>query len=342
MMCGPGVPTKMDGLSELGRLPWFRIEEGRVQLADPSLGPVIDFHTHLAQSYVLPNQVDLMKLHPETLHYLPKSNRLDLDHYANLDFTRGDLRRMKWDLTIRSLTAGGMRATHTAANLGREMADLGIRHAVLLPIDYPALSDNAGTWLRAVAGDPRFICYGSVHPAELHPEAELDRQRALGATGVKVHPNVQAIAPEDPRAMALYRLCDERKLIVFFHCGPVGIEARHGRLRTQVRRYERPIRELPHTTFVLGHSGALQNDEAIELARRYDNVYLELAGQPIECLRRMIERAPTDRMVFGTDWPWYPQALGLAKVFIATEGRDALRHQILYGNAARLLGLPPR
>jgi uncharacterized protein len=333
-------PQQFRSLADLARLPYFHLENGRLRVTDRTVAPAIDFHTHLTLSYVRRNQVDLHRLHDCTRHYMPAANPVDLGHYGNKDFTAGDLRRLKLDLTLGSLTAGGMRATHTVANLAREMDELNIRHAVLLPIDFPVLSDNAGTWLDAVAGDPRFICYGSVHPFARQPEQRLDRQVGLGATGVKVHPNVQAVAPEGARSMALYRMCADRNLIVFWHCGPVGFEPEYGKRLTQVARYEQPIRELPGCTFVLGHAGALQNEEALELARRYPNVYLEISGQSVERIRRMIARGPTDRMVFGTDWPWYHQAIGLAKLLMATEGQYDVRHQILYGNAARLLGLP--
>jgi uncharacterized protein len=342
-MCLSPTELRFSDLEALARLPYFRLEEGRLVLADPSLGPAIDFHTHLTLSYVRRGRAeDLRRLHPETWHYLPRGNAIDLSRYASRDLSPDDLRRLRRDLTLGSFREGGMRATHTAANLAREMDDLGIRHAVLLPIDFPWLSDNAGTWLDAVAGDPRFICYGSVHPFTPAAETRLDAQRARGATGVKVHPNVQVVAPEGRRAMALYRMCEDRRMIVFWHCGPVGIEPPHGKRLTQVRRYEGPIRELPRVTFVLGHAGALQNEEALELARRYPNVYLELSGQPVHRIRRMIERGPVDRILFGTDWPWYPQAIGLAKLFLATEGREDARRQILHGNAARLLGLDSR
>ena len=327
---------------DLARLPYFKLEDGRLKLADRALGATIDFHCHLTLSYVRRNRVDLHKLHPETKIYLPRERSLDLNVYQNKNFTAKDLRTLKFDITLRSVTAGGMRATHTAANLKRDMDDLNIVHSVLLPIDFPWLSDNAGTWLDAVAGDPRFICYGSVHPRANRIEQRLDRQVGLGATGIKVHPNIQAVAPEGKRAMVLYRHATDRNLIVFWHCGPVGIEPPHGKILTQVRRYAAPIRELPRTTFVLGHAGGLQHHEALELARRYDNVYLETSGQSVASLKRMIEHGPTDRIVFGTDWPWYHQAIGLAKLLIATEDKLDVRHRILYGNAARLLGLPAK
>lgn len=341
-MCQHDHPMSFRELAELARLPYFKREEGRIKIADPGLGPTIDFHTHLSLSYVRKNRIDLHKLHPETLNYLPKERPFALDNYQNRNFSADDLSRLKRDLVLGSLTAGGMRVTHTAANLARDMDDLGIKHSVLLPIDFPFISDNAGTWLDAVANDPRFICYGSVHPFSRGRAARLDQQRARGATGLKLHPNVQVVAPEGDRSMSLYRMCDERKMVVFWHSGPVGIEPLHGKILTQMRRYEKPIRELPNATFVLGHAGSMQNEEALDLARRYDNVYLEVSGQSIDRIRRMIERGPTDRILFGTDWPWYHQAIGLAKVYLATEGNERVRRQILFDNAARLLELDTR
>ena len=67
---------------------------------------------------------------------------------------------------------------------------------------------------------------------------------------------------------------------MFFHCGPVDIETRVGGA-SQVVKYERAVAECPDTTFILGHSGALQFDVALRLAREYPNVWLELASQTL-------------------------------------------------------------
>lgn len=160
----------------------------------------------------------------------------------------------------------------------------------------------------------------------------------MGAKGIKVHPAVQLVKPDADRCMALYRACGERDLPVLFHCGPVDIETPPQRYLSQVRHYERAIAECPGTRFVLGHSGALQMDEALGFARRYDNVWLELASQSVSHVRRLVEAAPTDRVVFGTDWPFYHQATGLAKVLIATDGDLDARRRVLHDNAAALLG----
>ena len=325
----------------MAALPWFaRSDENRLVLRDRSVGPILDLHTHLALSYVRPPSVDLGKLHPETRHYLPSCCALDLDVYANRNMTPAHVRALRRDLTLRSLGPRGMRATHTVPNLLREMDEIGIRAALLLPIDYPVLSRNAEVALgEARKHSDRLLSFGSVHPFAPDAERRLDGQLAAGARGVKVHPAVQLVRPDARRARRLYRLCGEREMVVFWHCGPAGIEPRLGRYLNQVRWYEAPIRENPRTIFVLGHAGARQFDEALALQRRHPNVWLETSSQSLRNVRRMVAEGDTTRIVHGSDWPFYHPAISVAKVLIATEGRPDVRHRILWANGARLLGI---
>ena len=333
--------TRFSSTLDLCSLPWFDRQGDRL-LVDPEVGPVADLHTHLALSYLLPSSIDLAARWPRTEHYLPVERELNFDVYVNQNFSEDDLARMRRDLTLGSLTSGGMRRTHTIANLLAEMGDLNIVNSCLLAIDFPALSRNAENWLEAARGRTELITFGSVHPYALRMERRLDAQVALGARGIKVHPAVQTILPSDPRAMRLYRLCGARQLPVLFHCGPVGIEPWLGRQLSQVRHYAKPIEKNPDTTFILGHSGALQMEVALELARAHDNVYLELSSQSLGNVRKILAQADPQRIVLGSDWPFYHQAIVLAKVLLATEGDLELRHKVLYGNAARLLRLEAR
>ncbi len=334
------TPLRFTSLADLARLPWFRLDDaGRLVLRDPSVGPIADLHTHLALAYVRPMSVNLGALHAETKHYLPSCCELDLDLYANRNIPPDALAELKRDLTLRSLGPRGMRATHTVPNLVREMGEMGIRASLLLPIDFPVLSQNASVALGEAKKEPRLLSLGSVHPYASDPERRLDAQLAQGALGVKMHPAVQLVRPDARRAQALYRMCAARDMLVLWHCGPVGIEGRLPRYLSQVRFYERPIRENPRTRFVLGHSGALQFEQALELQRRYPNVWLETSSQSLSSLRRMVERADPDRIVHGSDWPFYHPAISIAKILIATEGKKELRHKMLWGNAAALLGI---
>jgi predicted TIM-barrel fold metal-dependent hydrolase len=132
-------------------------------------------------------------------------------------------------------------------------------------------------------------------------------------------------------------MCAEREMIVFWHCGPAGIEPKLGQYLNQVRFYEEPIATNPRTTFVLGHAGARQFEQALELQRRYPNVWLETSGQSLSNVRRIVERADPDRVVHGSDWPFYHPAISASKILIATEGKPEIRRKMLWSNAARLL-----
>lgn len=334
------MQTQFANHLELAKLPYFDLKDDReLVLSDRSFGPSIDVHTHLALTYVRPFCTDLRAEHERTEHYLPVERALDLGVYQNKNFTESDLKRMSRDLTLGSVTSVGMRRTHTLPNLLREMRGLGIAHCALLPIELPFISRNAELYLGVTMGQGEVICFGSVHPYEWKPERRLEAQKRRGARAVKIHPAVQMVYPNDKRAMRVYRKCGELGLPVFWHCGPVNIEPPAGRRRSQVALYEQPIAELPDTTFILGHSGALQPETALGFANRYDNVWLDLASQALPVIRELIEKGPRDRIMMGSDWPFYHQATGLAKALIATEGDEETRRMVLYGNAARLFGL---
>jgi len=333
-------PHVYESLLDLARLPWFEVDRGRLVVSErDTVGPVIDVHSHLALAYVRPMQLDLYKGSDETQHYLPSCCRIDLDVYVNRNFTEDHLAALNKDLTYGSLTRGGMRATHTVPNLAREMDELGVVKSIILPIDFPFISQNHVYAAEAAKRDDHLMAFGSVHPYAPRANEALDAQAHSGALGVKVHPNVQCVRPDDPRARKLYRMCGERNLPILIHCGPVGIEPALGRYLTQVKWYERGIAENPQTTFILGHAGALQFDEALALQKKYPNVWLETSSQSLTNVRAMVERADPDRIAFGSDWPFYHQAIPLAKVLIATESQPEMRKKILFANAARMLGL---
>ena len=119
----------------------------------------------------------------------------------------------------------------------------------------------------------------------------------------------------------------------------MDIEPKKARRLSQVANYEAPIKDLPGTTFILGHSGALQCEQAVALQKRYANVYLEVSCISLEQMQHVFQHADDDRIMFGSDWPFYHPSMQMAKVLILTESNLVLRKKVLYDNAARLLGL---
>ncbi len=332
-------PTRFVRREALARLPWFDLKAGRVVLDDPKIGPIVDVHTHLALTFLRRRSVELFAKPRPTEHYLPAERPLDLDVYCNRNFSPEDVAQLKFDLGLRCASSQGMRATHTVPNLLREMRELGIVCSLLLPIDLPGLSSNADVYLNVARRSPTLLSLGSVHPFDLDVPGRLERQARQGARGIKMHPAVQMIRPDHPRALQLYAHCADFDLPVLFHCGPVGIEGARARERCQLEHYYRAVREHPRTRFVLGHAGALQMEQALELAVSFPNVYLEVSCQSLSNLRKILAEAPIERVLFGSDWPFYHQSIGLAKILMASAGQPHIRSLVLAENAARLFKL---
>ena len=330
-------PLRYETRAALAALPWFEIDGGEIVLADKTVGPVIDTHTHYALPTLSIHTIDMNRETPDSNLLMGPCCAHHLDIRANQCFGRAELEHMKRDLLLGALTGRGHRGDHTAPNLARDMRSMNIAHAFVLGIDLAIPNRHVHDTLVTVRARSEATGYGRVHPRSLRARERFEEQLHLGARGIKLHPPNQFFRPDAWYAKRIYRWCGEEGIPVFWHCGPAGIEPKISQAFAQVRYYERPIRELPGTDFVMGHAGSLQHREAIAIQRRYPNVWLEISGLSLGQLREVIAEADTDRVVFGSDWPFYHPVLPLAKVLIATQGRPVLRQKILHDNAARLL-----
>src|ERR1700674_5801027 len=97
---------------------------------------------------------------------------------------------------------------------------------------------------QACADYPKaFTGFGSVDPLKgERAVAELDNISFLGLKGVKLHPSLQAFAPDDERHWPLYERCEELVLAILFHTGTSDIGAGQRGGQGIRLNYARPIR----------------------------------------------------------------------------------------------------
>lgn len=336
------------GYRGLAELPYFELDgRGMLRLAIDLPAETIDFHTHLAFNMFLSPHVDLLRRTPRTEYLIDCDAthppcELDLDVYMNRIADEEMLHRMERIILSMLVLGSDAAATYTIPNLLAEMDALGVRRSVLLPIasGLPWRDDPTDWWADSVARSgaaERFVVFGSVHPTSRSAAEDLRALAARGIRGVKLHPTMQRFYPDDPRAMELYQVCQELNLLVFFHAGRAGIEPEFTRKYAVMTHYVAPVHEYPNVRFVFGHSGARDHDQAIAIARKRPNVWMDVQGQGVTVLRQMLRELGPERLVFGSDWPFYPVAASLAKVLIATEGDDKARSLVLAETARRLL-----
>jgi predicted TIM-barrel fold metal-dependent hydrolase len=337
-------PLVFRGYRGLAELPWFEVgADGRLRTV-AELPGIVDIHAHFGMDFYL--GIDPTRRSERVEHLLDcdatdPGCRLDLDVYVNANFTEEAHAALPRKFATGAFDLGPSR-THTAANLLAEMDDVGVERAAILPIEIAlpfaaSLTERWGRAIRANGWQDRLLPFASVDP---HADDAPDRLRAhadAGARGVKVHPEMQRVYPDAPEAMALYEVCRERRLPVVFHAGRSGIEPEGIRKFALMRHYEAPAAEFPDVHFVFGHGGARDLERAIPIARAHRNVWLGLSSLGVSQIDRALSALGPERLVFGSDWPFYHLAVTLAKILIVTRGDAGVRDALLRGNAEAVL-----
>lgn len=346
---GPFGKHVYQGYRGLADLPWFELDsEQRLVCVDESIPKAIDVHCHLGMSVLFEPELDLLKEHPRTRHLLDCDDTnpgcdLDLDIYVNGNFSEEALSSLTKTIVAQGLWGSDYAETQTIPNLLREMDAMRVERSVLLPIEFGFWFGDRQTekWRDAVAraNTDRLISGFSVSPDDKNAIADMERHVKAGARVMKLHPPVQRFFPDDPSLDELYTRAAELGVIVFYHGGRAGIESEAAHPYAMPRHYEATFKNHPNLQCVIGHGGARDGDAMLELALKYDNVWLGTHGQGITHLDKMIEATNGERLLFGTDWPFYHVGASLAKVLITTDtpGRSIIREKLLRTNALELL-----
>jgi predicted TIM-barrel fold metal-dependent hydrolase len=194
----------------------------------------------------------------------------------------------------------------------------------------------------------QFVGFASVDPHK--PDAIEELRRAvveLGLRGLKVHPQVQAFQPDDPRYEPLWATCEELRLPVVVHVGMTGlgacvpggsgIEFAYG----QPMAMDAVAARHPGLTVVMAHFGYPWHLEVLASAMHKTNVWVDLSGWrpryvPAEVKRDAAGRL-SDRVVWGSDYPMLDPGRLLNE--IGDLGLGQAEDDVLRNNAARLLGI---
>jgi predicted TIM-barrel fold metal-dependent hydrolase len=89
----------------------------------------------------------------------------------------------------------------------------------------------------------------------------------------------------------------------------------------------------------MGHGHGVYIDAALKMARRLDNVYLEMSGMPMPSkIREAYETVGSGRIMFGTDSPFHDPSVEIQKVKVCGVDDEGLQ-RIFYDNAAKFFAV---
>lgn len=202
------------------------------------------------------------------------------------------------------------------------------------------LADRAPQFVPCLGVDPRCL---SVSDLVAHLRSMAERRPA----GIKLHPPVHRIDLSDESFWPVFEACQELGYRIVSHSGP----SRSGQQYGEPNAFRPVLEAFPDLRLVLAHLGGAAWRQIAQLADDFPQVQFDCC-EIIEWLGA--SRAPTreqfvdlikhigvERVMMGSDFPWYDMARTVSLVTALPGFTDAERRGILAQNAVRFFGLPP-
>ena len=101
-------------------------------------------------------------------------------------------------------------------------------------------------------------------------------------------------------------------------------------------KFEKVLSYIPDATVVLAHGGSFDFPYIIDILKKYPNTYTDISLQPSENIKQIIDAVGSDRVLFGTDYPFLNQAFSMLSVLRATTDEEE-RKNIFSDNAKKIL-----
>lgn len=173
----------------------------------------------------------------------------------------------------------------------------------------------------------------TLHPAMEDPKAEVERAMQMGLKGVKLHPDMQKFALDDPICDKMYAAC-EGVCPMLLHTG----DKRY--------RYSNPdmiprvLEKFPNLTLICAHMGGYSQWEEAAKCLADTHVYVDCSSTFFalekEKVLELFDLFGEDRILFGSDYPmWHMKdeintllSLGLS---------DTALNKIFSGNILKIL-----
>ena len=225
----------------------------------------------------------------------------------------------------------------TADTLLERGTRAGIDRFVILPVAMrPERTRHINDFiLEQVANQPRFLGFGTVHAAMEDITGEVEYILEKGLRGLKMHPDSQAFAIDDPRLFPAYEAV-QGKIPVILHMGDVRFDYSHP------RRLRHVLELFPNLQVIAAHFGGYgMYETAFDLLHDKDCIFdvsSSMMFMEDGVAEKYIRAFGAERMAFGTDYPlWDP--IKETKRFLELKLTDDEFEQIGHKTVERILEL---
>ncbi len=230
----------------------------------------------------------------------------------------------------------------TVPSLLSRMDEWGVDRAVILNIaTNPKQQTNVNNFAIEInSTSDRLYALGSLNPDSDCISAEARRLKDAGIRGIKIHPDYMERTVDDEKFDEIYAACAENDLFVVTHSGWDFISPDF--IHCTPERLLKVMEKFPSLKLVAAHMGACRQWDEVEKLLIGKNIWLETSLAPVfdfdrgQCAR-MLKNHDPDKILFGSDFPWYSSALEYEYVD-SLDITDELKRKIFSENAISLLG----
>ncbi len=166
----------------------------------------------------------------------------------------------------------------------------------------------------------------------------------LGMHGAAVDPYLAQIYANDAKYYPIYSKCCELDIPVVFTTGPATLVPNAIIDHVAPRYIDIVARDFPELKIIISHGGYPWVNEAIIVAQRNQNVFIELSEYEFSPMSEAYVQAAnsmiSDKILYASAHPFVDFRDAL-KTYQSLPFDQQVRENIMYNNAAKLLGLAP-
>lgn len=218
----------------------------------------------------------------------------------------------------------------TPDELLRQMDEYEIEQSVICALDNEAA-------LQAVKDHPdRFVGLAWLNPWDGEKAIQQARHYITdeGFKGIKLHPLLHAFVANEPVVYPIAECAQKLHVPLFIHSGHPPFS-----LPWSIAQLADIYPDVNMVMIHMGHGHGVYIQSAIDMAKKYPNLYLETSGMPMHTkIKEAYKTVGPNRVMFGTDIPFHHPSVEIQRSKVS--GLTELELQdLFYNNVKSLLNL---
>lgn len=155
-----------------------------------------------------------------------------------------------------------------------------------------------------------------------------------GFKAIKLHPLSHSYLPNDECVFPVAELAGELDIPLMIHTGHPPFS-----LPWSVAQLADIYPDVDMVMIHMGHGNGMYVQSAIDMAKKYPNLYLETSGMPMHTkIKEAYEEVGSDRIMWGLDAPFHHPTVEMQRTIVSGLD-DSQLEDVFYNNVKKLLKL---